>query len=267
MMFKTRLFTTLLLIPIVIFVLFYTSSWVLLTTLILVLTLCAWEWMQLIPIQSLIAKVVWIAVMVASVAFSIHYFDIWLIVGLLFWLLLALPAMLTFPQSKNVWGFPIIVAAVAFLLLPLFAACLVKLYCYHHMHLLLYVLCLVWAADIGAYMAGKGFGNHKLIPQLSPGKTVEGVLGGLAFVMVVALFASSCFHPQYILNWYLIAGIIWFISIVGDLFISMLKRRQQIKDTGSLIPGHGGILDRLDSLIAALPFFYYGVYDLLPPGI
>jgi len=118
---------------------------------------------------------------------------------------------------------------------------------------------LVWATDTGAYLIGRQFGSHLLAPQVSPKKTVEGSLGGLLFSIVVAfVFWRLVGGATWIT--YLIFGVIVGISAqIGDLFESALKRSAGLKDSGKLIPGHGGILDRFDSLIFALPIMYYGV--------
>ncbi|HUX46760.1 MAG TPA: phosphatidate cytidylyltransferase [Desulfosporosinus sp.] len=118
---------------------------------------------------------------------------------------------------------------------------------------------LVWATDTGAYLIGRQFGRHLLAPQVSPKKTVEGSLGGLLFSVTVALmFWRLVGGATWIM--YIIVGVIIGISAqIGDLFESALKRSAGVKDSGKLIPGHGGILDRFDSLIFALPLVYYGV--------
>ena len=130
--------------------------------------------------------------------------------------------------------------------------------------LLLSVLMIVWLADIGAYFAGRAFGKHKLAPSISPGKTWEGVIGGVAAVLLVA-FCVICFSPWQttlaakILEKYgwvaMICGLVALValSILGDLLESKLKRRAGIKDSSQLLPGHGGVLDRIDSLIPVLP--------------
>lgn len=118
---------------------------------------------------------------------------------------------------------------------------------------------LVWATDIGAYLIGRQFGSHLLAPQVSPKKTVEGSLGGLLFSLAVALvFWRIVGGATWIM--YIFMGVIIGISAqIGDLCESALKRSAGVKDSGTLIPGHGGILDRFDSLIFALPLMYYGV--------
>jgi len=123
---------------------------------------------------------------------------------------------------------------------------------------LLYVLALTAFADIGAYFAGKSFGKHKLSPYLSPGKTIEGVLGGMAAACALAVFATFFISLswQQALGLILLSVVMSVISVVGDLFFSMLKRESGVKDSGNILPGHGGFLDRLDSHIAVLPWFF-----------
>jgi phosphatidate cytidylyltransferase len=120
--------------------------------------------------------------------------------------------------------------------------------------LLLFALLIVWIADIGAYFVGKGFGKVKLAPQISPGKTWEGVLGGLSAVMILAAMGSKAFEIDIaVLLPFCLA--VAMVSIVGDLTVSMFKRSAGVKDSGSLFPGHGGVLDRVDSVAAAAPLF------------
>ena len=121
---------------------------------------------------------------------------------------------------------------------------------------LLYVMILVWGADSGAYMFGKLFGKHKLAPKVSPGKTWQGFIGGLATAAVISwgygMWANLDVAPVTLLICSIVAAL---ASVLGDLTESMFKREAGIKDSGHLIPGHGGILDRIDSLTAAVPVF------------
>lgn len=123
-----------------------------------------------------------------------------------------------------------------------------------------YVLLLVWAADVGAFIAGKAFGKHKLAPSVSPGKTWQGFFGGLALALVIGHFAAQLFGLSSNSEWGFRALVLVTIiaSVVGDLVESLCKREAGIKDSGTLFPGHGGMLDRIDSLLAAAPVFAIG---------
>jgi phosphatidate cytidylyltransferase len=124
--------------------------------------------------------------------------------------------------------------------------------------MLLIALLIVWAADSGAYLAGKFVGRVKLAPSISPGKTWEGVIGGFFGVVLLVLLLSFWIDADlrvFVPFCLAIAG----LSIVGDLTVSMFKRSVGLKDSGALFPGHGGVLDRIDSVAAAAPLFALGV--------
>jgi phosphatidate cytidylyltransferase len=121
--------------------------------------------------------------------------------------------------------------------------------------ILLSILAVVWVADIAAYFAGRKFGKHKLAPSISPGKTWEGAVGALIGVIIYGLLMRSVHgleHPALPL-WLIALLVITAVSIIGDLFESMLKRQAGIKDSSNVLPGHGGVLDRIDSLTSTLP--------------
>lgn len=122
---------------------------------------------------------------------------------------------------------------------------------------LLYVLLLVWGADIGAYFCGRAWGRRKLAPSVSPGKTWEGVAGGVAVTLVLALLFAvwQGLGLSGGLGLASVTVVVTLVSVLGDLFESMLKRFRGIKDSSNLLPGHGGVLDRIDSLTAAVPLF------------
>lgn len=127
---------------------------------------------------------------------------------------------------------------------------------------LLYVFVLVWAADTGAYLVGRLWGRRKLAPAISPGKTVEGALGGIGLCAVWAAVGGAYVLEirgsmlGVLVGWSVLAAV---LSIVGDLTESMFKRRAGLKDSGMLLPGHGGMLDRIDSLMAVAPFMALGL--------
>ncbi|EHJ93779.1 phosphatidate cytidylyltransferase [Vreelandella boliviensis] len=122
---------------------------------------------------------------------------------------------------------------------------------------LLFVLLLVWCADIGAYFVGRQWGKRKLAPHVSPGKSWEGVFGGLAATAILAVLFALWVPLGLVggITLMLITAVVTLASVLGDLLESMLKRHRNIKDSSQLLPGHGGVLDRIDSLTAAIPLF------------
>jgi phosphatidate cytidylyltransferase len=130
---------------------------------------------------------------------------------------------------------------------------------------LLWMMLVVAFADIGAYFSGRQFGRHKLAPEVSPGKTWEGFWGGMLASSLICggiLVLMGRFNS----GWIFIMVLLVSVSVVGDLFESVLKRQRGVKDSGSLLPGHGGVLDRIDSAVAVLPWFaliliYAGLSD------
>lgn len=138
---------------------------------------------------------------------------------------------------------------------------------------LLILLGLIWIADIGAFFVGRTFGKHKLADKVSPGKTIEGALGALLFSGILAITFAYWKSDTVMLStngfiaFVALAIITVIFSIVGDLFESLFKRQMGMKDSSQLLPGHGGFLDRLDSIIAAAPIFLMGLYLLQVAGL
>jgi phosphatidate cytidylyltransferase len=130
--------------------------------------------------------------------------------------------------------------------------------------ILISILILIWANDTFAYLVGKNFGKHKLFPSVSPKKTIEGFIGGVIFTIIFSVLLSKFYIQSNILYiWIVIAIIVSIFSTLGDLIQSKFKRVAGIKDSGKIMPGHGGILDRLDSIIFVIPFinlFYLILY-------
>jgi phosphatidate cytidylyltransferase len=187
-----------------------------------------------------------------------------LIIGALWWGL-SLLMVLTYPKTAPFWTNSKVIKCLFGLLtlLPFFwSMVLLRSVNIHHeffygAELLMFVFLLVWAADSGAYFTGKKFGKHKLAPNVSPGKTIEGFLGGLVSAMLIAIIGSFFFSISADkMPIFLIGCLLTIVaSALGDLSESIFKREAGLKDSGNLLPGHGGILDRIDSLTAAVPVF------------
>jgi phosphatidate cytidylyltransferase len=186
---------------------------------------------------------------------SLAAVDLMLIVALAAWAL-ALVGILTFPRPINLTA---IVVAGPVALLPAWAT-LMFVHALPGMgpQLALLALALVWAADVGAYAAGRLVGRVKLAPRVSPGKTWEGVAGGVLLALAVA-WAASRWLDLALPPLLVVAALTALVSVVGDLTLSMLKRNVGLKDTGRLLPGHGGVMDRIDGLIAAVPVYAAGL--------
>ncbi len=186
--------------------------------------------------------------------------------GLILWMLILLA--LTRYRHSGHWPLAQRIAVSTFSFI-LFWICVQGLYFIHHHFeqggwLLMYLLTLVWVADIGAYFSGKRFGKNKLAPAISPGKTREGVAGGLALNalwITLVFYLSGGWGMDYV-SFLLLGLVTSSISVVGDLYESVLKREAGMKDSGKILPGHGGVLDRIDSVIAATPVFLSGLFWL-----
>lgn len=126
----------------------------------------------------------------------------------------------------------------------------------YNFHYPLAFLLLLWASDTGAYLLGRNFGKHKLFERHSPKKTWEGLFGGVLSSALAAVLISNYFQEISLLHWFLLSVIISIVGTFGDLSESMLKRGLSVKDSGTLLPGHGGILDRFDGLLLAAPLVF-----------
>ena len=256
-MFKQRFLTAILLIPLVWIAIYYAQDPLLLGIISVIVATMIWEWGSLIPLASQLEKFLFFVGLPITIWVLHMIFESSLVWNLILWLGV-LVIVVTYPKTCSIWGHRWLLAPMAWVFLSFFALSLWGLF--HQTHgraLLVYLLGLVWATDIGAYVFGKLWGRHRLIPQVSPGKTLEGVGGGIVLGTLIAGIAMVYFQPMSKALWFIQAWILVGIAMLGDLWISVLKRRVQVKDTGHILPGHGGVLDRLDSLLACLPFFYY----------
>lgn len=130
----------------------------------------------------------------------------------------------------------------------------------YHPENLLGIFYILWASDTGAYLAGKSFGKRKLFERISPKKTWEGTLGGAVLSITVALITAKFYTQLSVFDWLVIALILVVMGNLGDLVESLYKRSKNVKDSGRILPGHGGILDRFDSLILSIPFIFSYLY-------
>lgn len=219
----------------------------------------AWEWAGLARLGSA-ARLVYAAAcaagMLGALLFAGAEVAFVIVVVALVWWALAFLAVVTYPRKFAMST----VAVVGFLVL------LPSWFLFARLHgsgplgreLAMTVLAIVWAADVGAYVFGRRFGRVKLAPAVSPGKTWEGVSGGVLVAAAVSFGASLWLGlPAAAMVGVGIATAL--VSVVGDLAVSVFKRNVGLKDTGTLLPGHGGVMDRIDSLTAAIPIFVLGI--------
>ncbi|MCS3434502.1 phosphatidate cytidylyltransferase [Klebsiella sp. BIGb0407] len=274
-MLKYRLISAFIMIPAVIAALFLLPPMGFAIATLIICVLAAWEWGQLagfvthfqrIGLAILCGLLLAVMLLVSSMSpvapnLPVIEFSLWASLG---WWIIALLLVLSYPVSATFWRHSKVLRLVFGLLtiVPFFWG-MVVLRSWHYETdqyagaiWLLYVMCLVWAADSGAYMFGKMFGKHKLAPKVSPGKTWEGVVGGLVTSAIISLLFSRWADFDVTPTILLICSVVAVLaSVLGDLTESMFKREAGIKDSSHLIPGHGGILDRVDSLTAAIPVF------------
>jgi phosphatidate cytidylyltransferase len=275
---KTRVLAALVMAPLAIAaILLLPTPWLALLAAVVFLA-GLWEWLRLAEVEDTLARTVLLALnlllMVAMVwgsrtanGSSLVLFQLAAMIGVAWWLLATLwLRSYDFGSDHDSGARAAKLAGGTLAVVPAWAALVLVhasdpapgLWGIPKGHLwLLTALLIVWAADTGAYFAGRKFGRRKLSPRISPNKTVEGLLGGaLAGVLVGiagGLLAGS--HWQGLPAVALVALLVVLAAAVGDLFESLLKRHAGVKDSGDLIPGHGGLLDRMDSVLAALPVF------------
>ncbi|AWW44275.1 phosphatidate cytidylyltransferase [Polynucleobacter paneuropaeus] len=266
-MLKTRVITAIVLLTILLAVLFVLPPIYLGGFFLLLLMASAWEWSRLIlPNQP------WLAYFYASACLLIiaglmllHQplgpFAL-MFVASIFWLLIA-PLMLSRGLKINLkkWSAPYFILGLVLLPATWFSVMFLREI---GLLFLLSTMALVWIADIGAYFVGKAIGKRRLAPEISPGKSIEGAVGGLVLCYIYAGLCTFYLAPTltlfgvwtYRFGWlpmFLMVTALTFLSIFGDLFESQFKRLAGVKDSSRLLPGHGGVLDRVDALIPVMP--------------
>ncbi len=264
-----RILTALILTPLAVAIILLPPTWLFSLIVGLVFLGAQWEWTRLCGIRAPFARALFPIVTAALMALAWHegrFAHAWVVVlaaGLVWWLAsLIWLRSYTFAASptRDHAGLKLLVSWLV--LIPAWAALT-----WIHGSLAngpwwtLLALCIVWAADIGAYFSGRAFGKRKLAPRISPGKTRAGAWGALIAGMIVAAAGAWLLGVRggMLVGMAGLGLVTVAAAITGDLFESLMKRHADIKDSGGIFPGHGGLLDRLDSVFAAMPVFALGL--------
>ena len=270
-MLNSRVITSLLLAPFVFITVLALPTNYFSLVMVAIILLAAMELARLGGLQNTVAIAGYLLLQGLALALVYQLLDsqylVWMAYALAAWWVLVLLVLLSgrwvIRENKGIK--PLVLAGGMLLLSGCWAA-LVGIHGMqpHGPKLVMFLFMLVWVADIGAYFSGRQWGSHKLAPAVSPGKTIEGVYGALAgaALCALALFYFDWLPGISLLQLLTLCMACILISVAGDLWESVLKRQQGVKDSGTLLPGHGGILDRIDSQIAAVPFFLAGLLFL-----
>ncbi|MEO0367577.1 MAG: phosphatidate cytidylyltransferase [Pseudomonadota bacterium] len=260
-MLKQRIITAIVLVIIVLAALFAEDDiyWRLMISAVVLVSF--WEWLRFCEIDNLASKIVsyilfvWLLYPLHLGAYGV---PVVVLAACVLWVALFL---FTLRDHFQFFHEPLVKLVIGIVLLNVIGWLVVEYKSIEHgiLWLLAFLLTSI-AADVGAYFVGRKYGKTALAPKVSPGKTVEGMLGGLALVLVVfAPIYFFLFDTRSALALLLVAMITAVVSVGGDLFESKMKRHVGLKDSSNILPGHGGILDRIDSMLAAAPFFAAGL--------
>lgn len=264
-MLKQRVVTAIVLVALMLTAIFYFPPLWFSAFVALIIIQGAWEWSALAGIKTRILRFSYLLVVILAMGLCYRQTssqrELLLLAGCLWWVL-AYFLIRRYPSINLLWKHPLALSVVGLMvLLPGWSALLSLRSSPHYVALIMLLLGMVAAADIGAYFTGRAFGKTKLAPQVSPNKTWEGFFGGMFCSCLLAMLVLYFSHALPVMTALLVLKIlaaalsVAILSVVGDLFESMIKRQANVKDSGSLLPGHGGVLDRIDSITAALPLF------------
>lgn len=263
-----RILTAIPLAALVIWLIFFQPTSVFSYFIILLILISAYEWARLAGIKNILLRYVFSAFVAGFTVVIVQYFSgiiDWLIyLSVIWWFAISYYLKNASPGSVGS-AFRVGKLLIALIVLPAAGLAMQQIHAMPQgADWLFYALSLVWIADIGAYFSGKKFGRVKLSPKISPGKTKEGFYGAMLATLLYTVIASFYFELGLVGAVLLIALsiVLTFISVTGDLYFSFLKREAGVKDSGNILPGHGGILDRIDSVLAAMPVFLVA-YTLL----
>ncbi|TAN07443.1 MAG: phosphatidate cytidylyltransferase [Rhodanobacteraceae bacterium] len=275
-MLKQRVITAIVLTPLILALIFLTKASVFATLLGLIFLLGMWEWTRMAGVRGRPLRAVCLLGYAILFALLWHLCKTpwwWLpvLIGLVWWLLALLWLTRNHFASQTSRGHALLkLVAGALVVVPAWCALVVmhgdmaQPDTGHGPWWVVFFACIVFGADIGAYSAGRRWGHTKLAPAISPGKTREGVYGALVCSGIVGLIGGALLKvPAKLLPAIVVLALLTVLfSIVGDLFESLIKRHAGVKDSGALFPGHGGVFDRMDSIVAALPIFVLGKFLL-----
>ncbi len=263
-MLKQRIMTAIILIALLVGSLVFAPPLVFMSITILLTLGAAWEWTALMSLTQLKHRLIYLGIIASLLILALFMPVLLLMLASIWWLVAALFVCL-YPRGTSLWAGRCWVRGVmgCLVLVPCWSAIYFTYYDSgdYGLYILLYLFILIWGADSAAYFVGKKWGSIKLAPAVSPGKSVQGFVAALCFACAAALAGLWYTQaPAKLWPWAIGLSIITVLfSIVGDLFESMLKRQVGIKDSGKLLPGHGGILDRIDSLTAAAPIYVLAI--------
>lgn len=267
-MLKQRVITSLVLAAILLPLIFLLPDVGLKAVIVVVTAGASWEWSTLVGVRTFHHKVMWL-LLTLGLVWAAHWAAFWVLATSVVWWFVVFGKLTAFGRIKPILAGKIeLLAAFSLPALVPFAVGLMTIRSAPHgAWQILYVILLVFAADTGGYFAGKQWGTIRIAPLISPKKSLQGLAGSVVFASLIAtLFAWALHLPRSdYLHWYTLVAIIVLFALVGDLYVSMIKRVVDVKDSGTLLPGHGGLLDRIDGYTAAVPLYalfttLYGVH-------
>lgn len=269
-MIKQRVITALILAPLMVIGIFFLPFEQFAVFIAFIATVGAWEWANIAGYERRWERVGYALLVLATLSVSgtgpealVYY----LVIGSLWWAT-AFVLVKRYPEATHWWNAREMRALLGLcVLIPMWGGFMFLKQQPHSSLLILLVMLIIWGADTGAYFSGKRWGKAKLAPNVSPGKSWAGFWGGVATSLLVGLLFGVCIdmwiQPLTMIDYtqlLLVVGITTVVSVLGDLVESMMKRYRGIKDSSSLLPGHGGVLDRIDSMAAAVPVFALCIY-------
>lgn len=267
-MLKQRFITAVILAAVFLSLIIFASDTVFKWAILAVIAVVGWEWVRLSISEPKLAHYLVFIAPLLTVCFLLKWpAEQFVITFCVVWLFL-FACVFTYPKSSGIWNTSVMLYVIGWLVLSLTFWAVVTVREDAGSGALISIIILTAAADIGAYAFGKKWGKHKLAPKVSPGKTWQGYLGGLISVTLVIVaivfleFGASYVSAGELLILISFGVVFHMLSVLGDLTESMLKRTRGLKDSSNILPGHGGVLDRVDALLVVIPFVvavYYAI--------